>query len=101
MEKTGRLLRVIRVYLDLSRVELARRTGISAGTLANIELGYYHPRRNTMERIAAGFGFRDADDLLRWLEKLDRLLETLPASEWMREPHRVRERKRRSIPGRN
>ncbi|MEM2831910.1 MAG: helix-turn-helix transcriptional regulator [Candidatus Caldarchaeum sp.] len=81
MEKTGRLLRVLRAYFGLSRAEMARRVGVSSGTLSNIELGYYHPRRKTLEQIANGLGFRDADDLLRWLDKLDRLFETLPASE--------------------
>lgn len=86
MEKTGRLLRVLRAYLGLSRAEMARRVGISSGTLSNIELGYYQPRRKTMEQIANGLGFRDAEELLRWLDKLDRLLETLPASEQGKNP---------------
>lgn len=86
MEKTGRLLRVLRAYFGLSRTEMARRVGVSSGTLSNIELGYYQPRRKTLEQIANGLGFRDAEELLRWLDKLDRLLETLPASEQEKNP---------------
>lgn len=54
---------------DLSRVELASKSGLSEGSLANLEKGKTAPRLDTLQKVAKGLGIR-VKELLIPVKKL-------------------------------
>lgn len=48
--------------LDMTRIELARQSGISRGALRDLELGIHTPTRNTLERFIEFCEARKVDD---------------------------------------
>lgn len=60
----GRRVRLLREQVGLTGTELAKRSGLSAGHLGDIEHGrVQHPRAHTLTRLADGLGMT-VDELL-------------------------------------
>jgi DNA-binding XRE family transcriptional regulator len=62
----GTRLRTVRRTMDLSQLQLSRRSGIPQESLSRIENGRRDPRLGTLQRLARGFGLT-----------LDQLMERL------------------------
>jgi transcriptional regulator with XRE-family HTH domain len=52
----ARVLRACRLAAGMNKSELARRSGVSYGSLREYEAGLYHPRRTNLDRLAAVLG---------------------------------------------
>ncbi len=71
---TAAQIRAARGMLDWSRDELAQTSGISSGTIRNLEIGNLSPRENTTARIrqafeGAGISFLEGEGIRR--ERMD------------------------------
>lgn len=74
MHITAAQMRAARGMLDWSRDELAQASGVSAGTIRNLEIGNLSPRENTTVRIrqafeGAGISFLEGEGIRR--ERMD------------------------------
>ncbi len=56
---TGKQIRAARGYLDWTRVELAKFSGVSPETIKNIEKGVFVPRDETLLKIEEAFNLMD------------------------------------------
>lgn len=53
--RMGKMIRELRQAHDLSMDDLAKKTGISKGTISHIELGRYDPKLSTLLALAKAF----------------------------------------------
>lgn len=74
------LLRSARTRARLTQRELARRTGVSQGTIARVETGETEPRLDTLEQLLAACGMSLAMVPRRASEGADAVLDRLPVS---------------------
>jgi len=83
MKTLGERIRELREQLDLSVRDLARKIGVSAPFLSDIELGRRHPSSDVLERLAAALKTTAADlkkyDARPPVDELKRIASTNPA----------------------
>lgn len=69
------LLNVRMALLDMSKSELAEKSGASYPHLCQVLKGQKDPSYRTMSRLAEALGFASAEDMLMWGTKVKSLLE--------------------------
>lgn len=83
MKTLGERIRELREHRDLSVRELAKKIGVSAPFLSDVELGRRHPSNDVLTKIASALG-TTADELNKFdtrapLQELKRMATSDPA----------------------
>jgi len=103
----GQRIRARRLELGITLRELARRVGVSAPYLTDLEAGHRHPSPDVLVRIAEALGLPAADletldgrlspEVRRWVEtqpEVARLLRTMQTSPRKRREEMLRRLRR-------